>query len=75
MQMNVSRFKVDAIHKAAHDYELQMSADGLTHVILDTAHMGVGGDDSWSPSVHQKYQVPPQIYSFSVGLAPVEYQR
>lgn len=36
---------------AKHDYEL--CADGYTHLHLDAAHMGVGGDDSWSPSCHQ----------------------
>ena len=40
------------------------------HVHLDVAHMGVGGDDSWSPSVHLPYLVPPQLYTFTLGLAP-----
>jgi beta-galactosidase len=36
---------------AKHDYELR--ADSFTHLHLDSEHMGVGGDDSWSPSCHQ----------------------
>ena len=36
---------------AKHDYEL--TADKYTHLHLDHAHMGVGGDDSWSPSCHK----------------------
>ena len=36
---------------AKHDYEL--SADPFTHLHLDHRHMGVGGDDSWSPSLHK----------------------
>lgn len=33
--------------------------------------MGVGGDDSWSPCVHDKYLVPAVPYSFSIRLSPV----
>ena len=36
---------------ARHDYELE--ADSMNHVYLDHRHMGLGGDDSWSPSVHE----------------------
>ncbi len=42
-----------------------------THLVLDHAHMGVGGDDSWSPSTHEAYLVPPAAYSFSLALLPV----
>eukprot|EP00879_Flechtneria_rotunda_P008594 GHRR01009005.1.p1 GENE.GHRR01009005.1~~GHRR01009005.1.p1 ORF type:complete len:410 (+),score=156.88 GHRR01009005.1:1132-2361(+) len=42
------------------------------HVHLDVAHMGVGGDDSWSPSVHQEYLVPPGKYSMSLLLRPTD---
>ena len=36
---------------AKHDYELV--PDAYTHLHLDHRHMGVGGDDSWSPSLHK----------------------
>ena len=36
---------------ARHDYELE--PDNMNHVYLDHKHMGLGGDDSWSPSVHE----------------------
>ena len=36
---------------ARHDYELK--PDSINHVYLDHLHMGLGGDDSWSPSVHE----------------------
>lgn len=68
MQLNVSRFSTAAIHAARHDYELV--SDGRTHVVLDHAHMGVGGDDSWSPSVHESYLVCPGVHKFSIGLQP-----
>jgi Beta galactosidase small chain len=45
------RFSMASLAKARHDYELV--ADDRIHVHLDARHMGVGGDDSWSPSVHE----------------------
>jgi hypothetical protein len=33
--------------------------------------MGVGGDDSWTPSVHSKYLLPPTQYKYSVRLSPI----
>jgi hypothetical protein len=29
--------------------------EGAVHLHLDAAHMGVGGDNSWTPSVHPEY--------------------
>jgi hypothetical protein len=42
-----------------------------TYVCMDAAHKGVGGDDSWSPSVHAEYLVPPAAYGFSLCLMPI----
>jgi len=49
LQANVSRFSLASFSAAAHDEELV--PDGSVHVHLDAGHMGVGGDDSWSPAV------------------------
>jgi beta-galactosidase len=70
LQMNVSRYSTEALVAAKHDFELQQ--DNCVHVHLDHRHMGVGGDDSWTPSVHEEYTVPPGIYEFSVALQLVE---
>ncbi|KAK9814513.1 hypothetical protein WJX72_007158 [[Myrmecia] bisecta] len=69
LQMNISRYPIESIVAARHDHELK--ADGVLHVHLDAAHMGVGGDDSWSPSVHKEYAVPPATYQLSLLLTPV----
>ncbi len=68
LQLSVSRFSAEEVHRAAHDHELV--ADGRVHLHLDAAHMGVGGDDSWSPSVHEQYLVPPGRHAFELLLAP-----
>ncbi|KAL4457400.1 hypothetical protein ABPG75_012265 [Micractinium tetrahymenae] len=69
MQMNVSPYSVRSFERAKHDHELQPS--GFTWVHLDHQHMGVGGDDSWSPTVHKEYLVPPAQYDFSLLLKPL----
>lgn len=43
----------------------------LLQIHLDHKHMGLGGDDSWSPCVHEQYLIPPVPYSFSVRLCLV----
>ncbi|GMH38332.1 hypothetical protein BSKO_06216 [Bryopsis sp. KO-2023] len=65
-QMNVSRYSMEELAAARHEYELK--SDGNVHVHLDCAHMGVGGDDSWSPAVRKEYLVPPASYRFDLRL-------
>lgn len=48
---HVGRCPVAAIMAARHDHEIVR--DGRVHVYLDHRHIGSGGDDSWSPSVHK----------------------
>ena len=43
------RYSMAALAAAKHEHELE--PDERHHVHLDAAHMGLGGDDSWSPSV------------------------
>lgn len=68
VQLNVSQYSMKEYYRAAHDYELK--ADGVVHVHMDAAHMGVGGDDSWSPSVHEQYLIPPGVHRLKLVLAP-----
>lgn len=66
-QMNVSMYGVPSVAAAHHQHELVRDARHA-HVHLDVAHIGVGGDDSWSPSVHEQYLVPPLKYTLAVQL-------
>ncbi|KAA6440302.1 DUF4981 domain-containing protein [Dyadobacter flavalbus] len=43
-----------------------------TYVNLDLAQMGLGGDDSWSPRVHEEYLLPARTYSYSFRLKAVD---
>lgn len=61
-----------------HDYspvELNNSKGGIpinrgakTWVNIDLKQMGLGGDDSWSPRVHNEYLLNRGIYNFSFSL-------
>lgn len=52
---SLSRYSQAALAAARHQYELS-EEDGV-YLHIDAEHMGVGGDDSWSPSVHPEYQI------------------
>ncbi|KAI3445135.1 hypothetical protein Pfo_001800 [Paulownia fortunei] len=69
MQMNASYYGTAELERATRNEELVKREDIEVH--LDHKHMGVGGDDSWSPCVHEKYLVPAVPYSFSIRLSPV----
>ena len=62
-----------ALERAAHPHEIER--DGYTWLHLDAAHMGVGGDDSWNPRVHQQYLVQPGVYRWEFLLAIGESSR
>ncbi|KAK7283944.1 hypothetical protein RIF29_13694 [Crotalaria pallida] len=69
MQMSASYYSTSELDRATHNEKL-IEGDSI-EVHLDHKHMGVGGDDSWSPCVHDQYLVLPVPYSFSVRLSPV----
>ena len=41
------------------------------HLTLDHAHMGVGGDVSWLPCVHEPFLIKPAAFSYSMLLIPL----
>ncbi|KAG7948525.1 hypothetical protein I3843_13G012200 [Carya illinoinensis] len=69
MQMSASYYTTAELERATHNEEL-IKGDNI-EVHLDHKHMGVGGDDSWSPCVHDKYLIPAVSYSFSIRLCPI----
>lgn len=71
MQFSVSPYSVKAFDKAKHDHELKSDGDGTLYLQLDALHMGVGGDDSWSPTVHEEYLVKPGKYEFGIDFVPL----
>lgn len=70
MQMNASYYSTKELDRATHNEKLVKGDDIEVH--LDHKHMGIGGDDSWSPCVHDKYMVPSSSpYTFFIRFFPL----
>ena len=59
-----SEYSQSQLALAKHTNELVV--DAMVHVHIDHQHMGVGGDDSWSPSTHKKYLLENKQYNYSL---------
>ena len=61
---NVSEYGQAQLDKAKHTCDL--TPQDCVFVYIDHAHMGVGGDDSWSPSTHKAFLLEEKHYRYSV---------
>ncbi|MGJ8674439.1 MAG: beta-galactosidase [Pseudoalteromonas sp.] len=61
-----SQYSQSTLATAKHTNELV--ADDVIHLHIDHQHMGVGGDDSWSPSTHKEYLLESKHYRYSLLL-------
>ena len=66
-QFSVSAYDQVKLRDARHATDL-IPNDYLS-LYLDGFHMGVGGDDSWSPSVKQPYRLDQKYYRWTVCLS------
>ncbi|KAF7040301.1 hypothetical protein CFC21_050210 [Triticum aestivum] len=70
MQVSASYYGAAELDRATHQHKLVKGDDIEVH--LDHMHMGVGGDDSWTPCVHEEYLLSPAAsYRFSLRLRPL----
>ncbi|WP_045480803.1 beta-galactosidase [Vibrio owensii] len=67
-QFSVSQYAQQ--HLAATKHTNDLVAEEKIYVRLDHKHMGVGGDDSWSPSVHKEFQLTDNQYAYKVTFKP-----
>ncbi|PMH00093.1 beta-galactosidase [Vibrio lentus] len=61
---SVSRFGQQQLQQAKHTCDL-VEQEQL-FVYIDGFHMGVGGDDSWTPSVHEEFKLLEEHYHYQV---------
>jgi len=61
---NISRFSQQQLMETSHRHLLQPEAG--TWLNIDGFHMGVGGDDSWSPSVSPEFQLSAGRYHYQL---------
>ena len=69
-QFSVSQYAQQHLAAAKHTNDLV--AEEKIYVRLDHKHMGVGGDDSWSPSVHKEFQLTDNQYAYKVTFKPAQ---
>jgi beta-galactosidase len=62
----VSRYSQQNLTKASHINELEDS--GELFVRIDGFHMGIGGDDSWSRSVHDEFLLKQKHYRYQITI-------
>jgi beta-galactosidase len=55
---------------AAAKHTNELAVDAVVHVHIDHQHMGVGGDDSWSPSTHKAYLLENKQFSYTFIFQP-----
>jgi beta-galactosidase len=63
----VSRYAQSVLANATHTNEL--FADHCIYLRIDSQHMGVGGDDSWSPSVHSEYLIEDKHVRYKLSFS------
>ena len=67
LNINVRDYTDAALLRAKQPDHQEVERGATTVVNVDMAQMGLGGDDSWTPRVHDIYQLPaskPYTYSF-----------
>lgn len=65
--MDVQRYTIEQLTQAKHTYDLVPNDTVTVHI--DGWHMGVGGDDSWSPSVHSEFLIEPGEYQYRFRIS------
>lgn len=60
----ISRYSTQQLMTTSHQHLLKPEPG--TWLNIDGFHMGVGGDDSWSPSVHTDHLLTNEIYQYQV---------
>jgi len=65
---SASEYGHEQLMNAQHTSDLEPGAGVIVHI--DGYHMGVGGDDSWTPSVHSQYLLSERHYAYEICLRP-----
>lgn len=68
MEVNVKDYSQEALNMAKTSH--QLNRGNKTYVHIDLNQMGLGGDDSWTPRVHEEYLLNKKNYKFGFTLDP-----
>jgi len=71
VHFDVQQYTIPQLQAARHTCDLTPHPEVvLLHV--DAAHMGLGGDDSWSPATHPEYLIGPGGYCLDLEVTPLK---
>ena len=62
----ISPYGFEQLMAATHDH--QLVSESHLHLCIDGFHMGVGGDDSWTPSTKPRYLLDAPEYAWAFTL-------
>jgi len=70
--LNVSahHYSIGELTKAMHTIDVNNSGDITFNI--DLLQMGVGGDDSWKPRIHEEFLLKGKSYNYSFTLRPID---
>jgi beta-galactosidase/beta-glucuronidase len=70
LNVSVHHYSLEDLSKAKHLIEIQNTGDITFNI--DLAQMGVGGDDSWNPRIHEEFLLKEKRYNFGFSLRPIK---
>lgn len=71
-EFNVQDYSDEALNESKTTHVLERGR--ATRLHIDLRQMGVGGDDSWNPRVHDEFRLTAPGYKYKFTLSPVDNQ-
>jgi beta-galactosidase len=68
LEVNVQDYSLAALNSSKTSHSLYRG--NKTYVHVDLHQMGLGGDDSWNPRVHEQYRLTANSYTIGFSINP-----
>jgi beta-galactosidase len=68
LEVNVQDYSLAALNASKTSHSLYRG--NKTYVHVDLHQMGLGGDDSWNPRVHEEYRLTAKSYTIGFSINP-----
>ncbi|WP_296302709.1 hypothetical protein [Gilliamella sp.] len=63
-KFNVNQYGTEQLIEKTHRHLLEPRS--CAYISIDAYHMGIGGDDSWTPNVHHEFLLTDKHYSYQL---------
>ena len=71
INVSVHHYSLENLTDAKHTYDIE-DAGNITFNI-DYKQMGVGGDDSWNPRIHEEFLLKDKYYRYGFTIRPIDW--